>query len=116
MLETVHNRFIVMSILFLVSLFGVVVCIFLWFRDIRIWVRTGCSGYRKAAIHGIFQTTLATTGAGIVWFWPDASILGTGITWLAIYLQGKEIKEKIWTNEPAITRFLGSAPLNRKKR
>lgn len=116
MQETVHNRFIVMSILFLISVFGVVVCIFLWLRDIRIWARSLLPGYRKASIDGVYQTALATAGAGIVWIWPHITILGTGIVLLALYLQGKEKREKIWTNEPALTRFFGSVPRNNTRR
>ena len=117
MQETVHNRFIVMTILFPISLFGALVCIFLWLRDIRIWARTGLPGYRKAAFEGVFQTALATAGTGIVLFWPEnVPILGTAIVLLALYLQGKEEREKIWTNESAITRFFGSAPRKNTKR
>lgn len=116
MLETVHNRFIVMTILFPISLFGVIVCLFLWLRDIRIWVRSGLPGYRNAARKGVLQTALATAGAGIIWSWPQVAILGTGVVMLALYLQGKEVKEKIWTNEPAISRFFGSVPRNNSKR
>ena len=116
MQETVHNRFIAMTILFPVSLFGAIVCICLWLRDIRIWARTGLPGYRNAAKRGVLQSALASAGAGIVWFWPQVAILGTGVVLLALYLQGKEVKEKIWTNEPALTRFFGSAPRNNSKR
>jgi len=83
-----------MSILFLISVFGVLVCIFLWLRDIRIWARSLLPGYRKASIHGVYQTALATTGAGIVYLWPEVSILGTGVVLLGLYLQGKEERER----------------------
>ena len=105
-----------MSILFLISVFGMIVCFFLWLRDIRIWTRSLLPGYRKASIHGVYQTALATTGAGIVYLWPEVSILGTGVVLLGLYLQGKEEREKIWTDEPAITRFFGSVPRNNTRR
>lgn len=106
-----------MSILLWISLFGALVCIYLWLRDIRIYYRTGFAGYRRAAFHGIFETALATLGTGVVYIWPESAILGTGIVLLALYLQGKESREKIpWTNEPARTRFFGSVPLNKIKR
>jgi len=116
MQETVHNRFIVIDLLFWISLFGVAVCIYLWLRDIRIWVRSGLPGYRKAAIKGIFEAPLATLGAGIAYLWPEISILGTAIVLLALYLQGKETREKVWTTEPPVARFFGSAPVQRTKR
>jgi len=116
MQDTIHNRFSGMTILFLISVLGVVVCIFLWLRDIRIWARTLLPGYRKASIHGIYQTALATTGAGIIFFWPEISIFGTGVVLLALYLQGREEKEKIWTDEPAFTRFFGSVPRKNARR
>ena len=116
MQETVHNRFIVIDLLFWISLFGVAVCIFLWIRDIRIWMRSGLPGYRKAAIKGIFEAPLATLGAGIVYFWPQTSILGAGIVLLALYLQGNEAREKVWTTEPPVARFFGSVPIKKSKR
>ncbi|WP_300984830.1 ABC transporter permease [Methanospirillum sp.] len=116
MQETVHNRFIVMNILFLISVFGMIVFIFLWLRDIRIWTRSLLPGYRKASIHGVYQAALATAGAGIVYVWPHVTILGTGIVLLALYLQGREEREKIWTDEPAITRFFGSVPRNNARK
>ena len=105
-----------MDILFYISLFGSAVCIFLWLRDIRIWARTGLSGFRKASIYGVGYTALATLGTGIAFLWPDVSVLGTGIVLLALYLQGREEREKIWKNEPPIVRFFGSVPRKNNKR
>jgi hypothetical protein len=59
---------------------------------------------------------IATLGIGITYYWPEYSILGAGIVLLALYLQGKEEKEKIWKNEPPIVRFFGSVPRKSNKR
>jgi hypothetical protein len=105
-----------MDILFWISLLGEGVCVFLWLRDIRIWIRTNYPGYKKAALDGVGYTAVATLGTGITYNWPEFSILGAGIVLLALYLQGKEKKEKIWKNEPPIVRFFGSVPRKSSKR
>lgn len=99
-----------MNYLFFISLFGAAVCIFLWLRDIRIFIRTSKAGYREAAYKGVLITALASSGTGITYLSDSFEILGTGFVLLALYLQGKINKEKIWTNQPPIQRFLGRAP------
>ena len=114
MSQRLHNRFIVVSYLFYIALFGAAVCMFLWLRDIRIYTRTALPGYRSAARSGILHTALATAGAGEVLLFPSADILGVGIVLLGLYLQGKEKREKIFTTEqPVLERFLGKAPVRR---
>lgn len=111
--QRLHNRFIVVSYLFYIALFGAAVCLFLWLRDIRIYTRTGLSGYRKAARMGVLHTALTTAGAGEILLFPSADILGVGIMLLGLYLQGQEKREKIFTTEPALERCLGKAPIRR---
>ena len=104
-----------MSYLVYVAGFGAIVVFFLWLRDARIFFRTALPGYRKAAYHGVLYAALAQIG-----FFITASeileLAGLGIILLALYLQGKVEREKIWTGkEPAIVRFLGSATAPRQK-
>ena len=108
--QRLHNRFIGMSYLFYIALFGVLVVFFLWLRDMRIFVRTGLPGFRRAAYRGVLYTALSIFGAGLIAIYPGIDIMGTGIMLLGLFLQGKEEREKIWTNEPTSDRLLGTAP------
>jgi hypothetical protein len=107
------NKFIVVSYLFFIAIFGVIVAVFLWLRDIRIYIRTGLPGYRESARKGVLYTALATAGAGEIIILPSADILGAGIVLLALYLQGKVRKERVFANEPVLERFLGKTPRRR---
>jgi hypothetical protein len=92
--------------LVIVAGFGAGVVIFLWARDARIFWRTGLSGYRKAAYHGILFTATGLLGLSLVTSGQD--FIGLGLVLLALYLQGKETREKVWTRESAVQRFFGT--------
>jgi len=40
-------------------------------------------------------------------------LLGLGLILAALYLQGREDREKIWGSEETLDRFLGKAPLQK---
>jgi hypothetical protein len=113
MSQRLDNRFIVVSYLFYIAFFGAAVCIFLWLRDIRIYSRTGFSGYRAAARAGVLHTAIAVAGAGEIWLFPSVDILGIGITMLGLYLQGQMKREKVFGTEPVLERCMGKAPIKR---
>ena len=102
-----------MSYLVYVAIFGLASVIFLWLRDARIFFRTGLPGYRKAAYWGIGYGAVASLGFQVTWFMPDYEILGLGLILGALYLQVNREKEKVWTGEETLERFLGS--VRRKK-
>jgi len=102
-----------MDYLVYVAIFGTGATIFLWLRDARIFFRTGLPGYRKAAYWGVAYGALASLGLQITWFAPDYDILGLGLILGALYLQTSREKEKIWSGESTLERFLGSVPKNR---
>jgi hypothetical protein len=97
-----------MSYLVYIALFGAAVVFFLWLRDARIFYRTGLSGYRKAAYRGVLFGALAILGVAVTIF--SLELLGLGLILAALYLQGREEREKIWTTEGTLDRFLGKAP------
>jgi hypothetical protein len=96
-----------MTYLIYVALFGTTAVLFLWLRDARIFFRTGFSGYRKAAYHGVAYGALALLGAAFALTMPAFELLGLGLILAALYLQGRIVREKIWTDEGALERFLG---------
>jgi hypothetical protein len=100
-----------MSYLVYIALFGAAVVFFLWLRDARIFYRTGYPGYRKAAYRGVLFGALALLGVAVTG-WSSLEMLGLGLILLALYLQGREEREKVWKDEGTIARFLGKAPLN----
>ena len=98
-----------MSYLVYVAGFGVAVTVFLWLRDLRIFYRTGLSGYRTAAYWGVPCTALALLGFFITAFAEAWEYLGLGLVLLALYLQGRVDRENVWHNEGAAERFFGRA-------
>jgi hypothetical protein len=110
MSQRLHNRFIVVSYLFYIAIFGVAACLFLWLRDIRIYMRTGFAGYRRAARMGVLHTAIVTAGAGEILLFPSIDILGVGIVLLGLWLQGQEKREQVFSTEPVLDRALGKTP------
>jgi hypothetical protein len=103
-----------MSYLVYVAEFGVAVTYFLWLRDARILFRTGLPGYRAAAYHGVLYACLALVALNVTLAWDE--IVGLGLVLLALWLQGREKREKVFTGkEPALDRFLGKAPRREDK-
>jgi hypothetical protein len=99
-----------MSYLIYVAILGTVATLFLWIRDARIFFRTGLSGYRKAAYWGILYGALASLGAAFTLSMPGLELLGLGLILLALYLQGKIERERVWNDEGTLERLLGSVP------
>ncbi len=95
--------------------FGVAVTAFLWLRDLRIFSRTGLPGYRKAAYSGIMYTALALLGCFITSMTEDWVLLGLGLILLALYLQGRVERERVWHTEDTIQRLLGSVERTKDK-
>ena len=100
-----------MTYLAYVAVFGVAAVLLLWFRDARIFFRTGLSGYRKAAYEGVVYGAIAIFGGACAIF--SFELLGLGLILAALYLQGRVAREKIWRNEGAIERFIGTVPVQR---
>jgi hypothetical protein len=103
-----------MSYLVFVAGFGALVTYLLWFRDVRILLRTGLPGYRRAAYHGIVYATLALVALEVALRLDE--ILGLGLMLLALYLQGREKREKVFTGqESALDRLLGKSAQRKDK-
>ena len=100
-----------MSYLLYVAYFGGAVVILLWLRDARIFFRTGLPGYRKAAYHGVVYGAMGTFGVLCAIAGDTFELLGLGIILVALYLQGRIDREKIWKgDESTLVRLTGSAP------
>ena len=104
-----------MSYLVYVAGFGVAVTVFLWLRDLRIFYRTGLSGYRTAAYWGVPYTALALLGFFVTAYAEAWEFLGLGLVLLALYLQGRVDRENVWHNEGAAERFFGRAKRTKDK-
>jgi hypothetical protein len=95
-----------MTYLLAVAAFGAAAVYFLWLRDVRILRRTGLPGYRKAAYRGVMYAALALLGFCIA-LWAD-EVIGIGVAVLALFLQGREEKERVWIGETVSERWFGS--------
>jgi hypothetical protein len=103
-----------MSYLLYIAGFGAFVTYLLWARDVRIFFRTGLPGYRAGARHGVAYATLALVAVDVAIIWDE--VVGLGLILLALYLQGRERREKVFSGqEPAIDRLLGKAPQRKDK-
>ncbi len=100
-----------MSYLAYVAGFGAAAVAFLWLRDARIFARTTLTGYRTAAYRGIFYTALALLGLFSAIFGDE--VIGLILILAALYLQGRETRERVWNGESVLDRFLGR-PSRRK--
>jgi len=98
-----------MSYLLYVALFGAAAVFFLWLRDARIFYRTGLPGYRKAAYQGVIWSAVTLFGFLLALNTPTLEVVGIGIIMLALFLQERGEREKIWSNESAFEKLLGSA-------
>jgi hypothetical protein len=104
-----------MSYLIYIAGFGLAAILFLWFRDIRIFVSLRLPGYRKAAYQGVLFTALATLGFFIALYGADGEIIGLGLILAGLYLQGRMAREKIFSNETTIERLFGRCRCNKDK-
>jgi hypothetical protein len=98
-----------MSYLVYIAVFGLAAVFFLWLRDARIFYRTGLPGYRRAAYRGVVYSAIAILGVAVAYL-SSLELLGLGIILAALYLQGREKKENVWTTESNLDRLLGKAP------
>ena len=97
---------IAMSYLLFVAGFGAAVTYLFWARDMRIFLRTSLPGYRAAAYHGVAYATLALVAVDVALLWDE--VVGLGLILLALYLQGREKRERVFSpGQPALDRLLG---------
>jgi len=102
-----------MTYLLYVAGFGVAAVFFLWLRDLRIFYRTGLSGYRTAAYHGVAYSALGLLGFFVTYYGME--ILGLGLILAALYLQGRIKRERIWHGESTTKRILGTVERRKDK-
>jgi hypothetical protein len=102
-----------MDILFLVTCFGAAVVTFLWLRDLRIYGRTGQPLYRRAALRGVIWMALASVG--IAFAFLGQPFLGIGLMLAALYLQGRDEREKVWKSEGNLERFFGAVKTKKRQ-
>lgn len=92
-----------------VTIFGVFGVAYLWLRDARIFYRTGDQTYRKAAYMGVLFTAFASMG--IYFAYQEAEFIGLGIVLIALYLQGRVERTKLFGSDASATdRLLGTVP------
>ena len=97
--------------------FGTAVVFFLWFRDVRIFYRTGLLSYRSAAYQGVIFCAIALLALFVALWWSSQAFLAYALVLLALYLQGRVAREKdIWEeSSSAMDRLLGKAPIRNTK-
>ncbi|PKL54224.1 MAG: hypothetical protein CVV36_03095 [Candidatus Methanoperedenaceae archaeon HGW-Methanoperedenaceae-1] len=93
-----------------IALFGFISIIYLTLRDIRIYHRTKIESYRKGALKGMLAGALALVGMGTTAGNPQ---IGLTILLVAIYFNGKGVRENVFKDAPLIKRLLGETNIGK---
>lgn len=102
-----------MTYLTYIAGFGAICTYFLWFRDTRLFFRTSLPGFRAAAYYGVIYAAVSLLG--LLFSLYGNEFLGLGLICGALYLQGRLVRERIWTNETTLERFFGSCRCKKDK-
>ncbi|WNY25310.1 hypothetical protein [Methanolapillus millepedarum] len=94
-----------------IGIFAYIAILYLTYRDMRIFRRTGYFSYRKGAFKGIIASTLVLLGTFLI---PSVSdILGLALIFVGLMINQKGKREQVFTNANAFDRFLGKTDIVR---
>ena len=99
-----------------IGVFAYFTILFLTFRDMRIFRRTGYVSYRKGAFKGIIASSAVLIG---IFLTPAMNILGLALVFVGMMINQKGKREKVFTTAGTFSRFIGSTDLvltNEEKR
>ncbi len=95
-----------------ITMLAYFVVLFLTLRDIRIFKRTGYRSYRKGAMKGLAASSLILIGAITVEAKPN---LGLILVLIGLFINRKEIRERVFTTAGVFDRFLGKTDYVKRK-
>ena len=95
-----------------IGIFAYVTILFLTYRDMRIFRRTGYMSFRKGAFKGLIASTLVLIGIVLI---PAAfsGILGLGLIFFGLMINQKGTRERVFTTAGAWKRFTGTTDIVR---
>ncbi|MDV0445202.1 hypothetical protein MmiAt1_07590 [Methanimicrococcus sp. At1] len=87
-----------------IGIFAYFTILYLTFRDMRIFRRTGYISYRKGAFKGIIASSIVLIGIFIT---PAMQILGLALIFVGVMINQKGKREKVFTTAGPLERFIG---------
>jgi len=101
----------IMSSMYLgIAVFAYITILFLTYRDMRIFRRTGYLSYRKGAFKGIAASTVVLIG---IIFIPLFQLLGIGLVFGGLMINQKGKREKVFTTAGTLKRFIATTDIVR---
>ncbi|MDV0446348.1 hypothetical protein MsAg5_01780 [Methanosarcinaceae archaeon Ag5] len=94
-----------------IGIFAYIAILYLTYRDMRIFRRTGYFSYRKGAFKGIIASTLVLLGTFLIPGFNE--IIGLALIFVGLMINQKGKREQVFTNASALDRFLGKTDLVR---
>jgi propanediol dehydratase large subunit len=91
-----------------IGVFAYLTILFLTFRDMRIFRRTGYVSYRKGAFKGIVASSVVLIGIFSI---LAMQLLGLGLIFLGLMLNQKGARENVFTTANALNRFIGQTDI-----
>lgn len=99
-----------------IGVFAYFTILFLTFRDMRIFRRTGYVSYRKGAFKGIIASSAVLIGIFLI---PAMDLLGIALVFVGVMINQKGKRETVFTTAGAFSRFIGQTDIlltNEEKR
>ena len=95
-----------------IGIFAYFTILFLTYRDLRIFRRTGYFSYRKGAFKGILASSLVLIGMFLIPSWGEG-IIGLAFVFLGLMVNQKGKREKVFTTAGTWDRFIGKTDVFR---
>lgn len=99
-----------------IGIFAYFTILFLTFRDLRIFRRTGYVSYRKGAFKGIIASAIVLIGLFLI---QPMQLIGICLIFLGVLFNRKGPREKVFTTAKTFQRFIGQTDVvltNEEKR
>lgn len=94
-----------------IGVFAYFTILFLTYRDMRIFKRTGYASYRKGAFKGILASSLVLVG---IFLMPTMQgLLGLALVFVGLMVNQKGKREKVFTTAGTLARFIGKTDIVR---
>jgi len=95
-----------------IAVFAYVTILFLTYRDLRIFRRTGYLSYRKGALKGILASTVVLIGL-FLFFVLSSTLICLALVFVGLMINQKGKREQIFTTAGTWARFVGKTDIIR---
>ena len=95
-----------------IAVFAYVTILFLTYRDLRIFRRTGYLSYRKGALKGLLASTVVLIGL-LLFFFISSALICLAFVFVGLMINQKGKREQIFTTAGTWARFTGKTDIVR---